>query len=585
MLRRAGYLVALPILCVAWFSLTGVEPRAEFVVSSDELRTIDPHRVSYLDEIQVAAALFEGLTRLNPDRMTPEPAAAESWEFDASATTIDFFLRPELRWSDGSQLTAEDFRWSWLRVLTPATQAQYASLLFVVDGAERFFRSRLNDDPTDDAADDRVGVVAESPTHLRVRLTRPCPYFLDLTSFPTLSPVNRAAVERARVNGQRAWTQPSQLVTNGAFELQRWDFKRRLLLVRSNSYWDRDAIDVDSIEVYITGSPTAALVAYETGRIDLLRGVEPDAARKLRDEQRAGRRSDFHLSPRFATFFLRVNCTRPPLKDNPTLRQALSLAIDRRQLCENVLGLGEAPTETYVPRGAIPLMSAKNAAGQIVEYSPPKGLSEQAPATQSGGANDAPAGPIDLDASAKVDMTSQYERARALLAQSGYLEIARDRPLGLAFASDPPQQRRIVEALQAMWESVLGIRVELAVMERKVLSEKIRGLDYDLVRSDWFGDYMDPGTFLDMFTTGSGQNRTGFSNAAYDGLIAAAAGEPDPERRFSLFQQAERILCVDELPIIPLFERSGNYLLRERFTGLKDNVRDYLPIHRVRRER
>jgi ABC-type oligopeptide transport system substrate-binding subunit len=173
--------------------------------------------------------------------------------------------------------------------------------------------------------------------------------------------------------------------------------------------------------------------------------------------------------------------------------------------------------------------------------------------------------------------------ARHYLQRSGFDRSADQRALEIAF---PPEleQRRLAEAIQAMWESALGIPVTLRSLESKVLSTRIRDLDYDIARSDWFGDDLDPSTFVDMFITGSGQNRTGWSNAGYDCLIATAAAEPHDARRFALLADGERILCVDELPIIPIFFRRGNYLLSPRVTGLNDNVRDVLQIHRARRD-
>jgi ABC-type oligopeptide transport system substrate-binding subunit len=159
--------------------------------------------------------------------------------------------------------------------------------------------------------------------------------------------------------------------------------------------------------------------------------------------------------------------------------------------------------------------------------------------------------------------------------------VAATRPIEITYAPHPDIQR-VAEAVQAMWESALGIRVELRVVEAKVLNSKINSLDYDVVRSNWFGDYLDPSTFLNMFRTHDGQNRTGWSHAEYGRLLAAAGGEADNARRFALFREAERILCAEELPIIPLYFRRGAFLLNPAFTGLNDNVRDILPIHRVR---
>jgi oligopeptide transport system substrate-binding protein len=222
-----------------------------------------------------------------------------------------------------------------------------------------------------------------------------------------------------------------------------------------------------------------------------------------------------------------------------------------------VLRLGEQPAYTYVPLPALRLMPRTSPTGETVYYQPPGGL----------GAN--------------LSYEDRVALARECLRRSGFERIAASRPIEIAFPPEP-EQRLLAEAIQAMWESALGIPVVLRGLEGKVLSTRIRDLDYDVARSDWFGDYLDPSTFLGTFTTDSGQNRTGWSDAEYDRLITAAAAEPDDARRFALFRAAEQVLCEEELPIIPIFFRRGNYVLRPRFEGLHDNVRDLLQIHRAR---
>ena len=565
---RAGLLsIGLVILAaLAWLSLDPESRRADFVVASDTVRTIDPARVSWLDEIQIASAVFEGLTRLHPLTLLPEPAAAESWNVDAAQQEYVFHLRPSARWSNGDPLLAEHFRFAWLRALDPAVQSQYAAMLFVIAGAEDFYRSRLNADEADDLPAERVGVEAPDERTLRVRLARPCPYFLDLTSFPTFAPLHPPTLERWAYRDGRVlratshlWARPAAIVSNGAFLLTRWDFKRRLWLQRNPRYWEAAAPAagrrLDEIEILITADPSAALLAYETGRIDLARGLEPSVARVLMQRQAAGRRDDFHLGDRFATYFFRVNCRRPPL-DDARVRRALSLAIDRAALCEHVLGLGETPAETYVPRGSLPLMPRLDRDGTTIFYAPP------------------------APPSAGMSHAERIELARRLLRESGFDPASAQRPIELAFAPEPPQQRRVAEAVQAMWERALGLHAQLRMLERNVLSQKIRDLDYDIVRSDWYGDYLDPMTFLDMYVSGSGQNRTGWSDPRYDALIHEAAAEADNRRRFERLSAAEARLC-EQAPIIPLYFKRGNYLLRTSFGGVADNVRDILPIHRV----
>jgi oligopeptide transport system substrate-binding protein len=563
MLRHLLPIVLLPAAgLLAWLALGTREPRADFVFTCPEPRTLDPQRVSWLAEIQLAAAMFEGLTRLNADTFAPEPAVARSWETASDPPRYTFHLRPEARWSNGEPVTAEDFRAAWLRALDPQCEAQYAGLLFAIQGAAAYYSSRSDADATNDQPPETVGVVALDERTLRVTLAGPCPYFLELTSFITLAPAHRPTLARwayrdGRVlrSTQHLSTRPENIVCNGPFVLDRWDFKQRVFLRRNPHYWDADSIALSSLEALITSDTNAALLAYQTGRADLVSPIERSVAQLLRRAQQAGRRSDFHSSDRFATFFYRVNCRRPPL-DDANLRKALSLALDRDALCAHVLQLGETPAYTYVPVPALSLMDRPGPHGGRVRYQPPHGLG------------------ADLSADERVAL------ARDLLRRSGY-DPRTDRPLELAF---PPEaeQRFLAEAIQALWEHHLGLRVELRMVEGKVLSQMIRNLDYDLARSDWFGDYLDPGTFLDMFTTADGQNRTGWSSPAYDALIAAAAREHDPARRYAAFQQAEQILTEDELPILPVFFRRGNYLLSPRFDGVRDNVRDLLQVHRAR---
>ena len=570
MLRILVPIIVAPVLAVlTWLALGDPAPRPDFVVASQEPRTLDPHRVSWIAEIQLANTLFEGLTRLNSDTFQPEPAVADSWTGDERQTSWTFHLRPDARWSNGEPVTAGDFRFGWLRVLDPAIGAQYAGLMFVVDGAEAYYRSRLQGHAQGELPPETVGIETPDEHTLRVRLSAPCSYFLDLTSFPTFAPVHPATVQRwsyrdgrAVPQAQHLWVRPGRIVCNGAFVLTHWGFKQSIRLERNPHYWDRSTIDVDSIQVHITADPYAALLAYETGSVDLVHGLESSVARVLMLEQQAGRRPDFHIGDRFATSFYRVNCRRPPL-DNADFRRALSLAIDRAAICESVLCLGEKPAETYIPPGLAPLMPRQAPDGRTIYYRPPQPLG------------------AGLTYAARVELAREH--LQRYMTSAGVESAADIRPIELAFGSDP-EQRRIAQAIQQMWETALCLRIELRTLEAKVLSSRLRDLDYDLVRSSWFGDYMDPSTFLTMFTTDDGQNFTGWSNPNYDHLIASAAVEADNERRYELLSAAEQLLCND-CPILTVFHRRGNFVLNERFTGLNDHPRDLMPLQRVRRNR
>lgn len=549
MIRMLAAILLLPCAALfVWLGLSRSPPRADFVMAGEEPRTLDPQRVSWNTELIIAGAMFEGLTRPNPRTLAPEPGVAESWETSPDQRVWTFHLRPAARWSDGRPVTAEDFRWSWMRLLERNLAAQYASLLFVVRGAETRYREGAGE----------VGVEALDERTLRVELAAPCSYFLDLTSFPTLAPVPRQAVERfdARDGPRRdyLWMRPQNIVCNGAFVLRDWRFKQRVLLTRNACYWDTSAVALDSIELAVYADSATALAAYETGRVDLVRNIPAAIARAL--VQHRPPRSDLHVGDRFATYFYRVNCARPPL-DDANLRAALGLAIDKAALCTNVLSLGEKPADTYVPPAAISSMLRRSEDGGVVEYEPP--------ASPGGG----------------LDMPARIALARTRLAESRY-RAGVDRPIELMFAGDNPDYRRVAEALQAMWRENLGLAVELRPLEGKVISQRIRDLDYDLARSDWFGDYLDPSTFLDMFTTGSGQNRTGWSNPEYDRLVRAAAAEPDNRTRYRLLSAGERILC-EQFPILPLYYWRGAVLIRPELDGLYDNLRESFVIQFARR--
>jgi oligopeptide transport system substrate-binding protein len=435
-------------------------------------------------------------------------------------------------------------------------------MLFVIEGAEEFRRSRLNDDSADDLPIANVGIDVIDDQTLQVRLRAPTPYFLELAAFVTLAPVFPPLVrqyesEAGRVAASHMWLRPGTIVCNGPFVLKSWEFKRGLRLVRNEQYWDRAAIQLRDIEAFTTSDRNTALIAYETGKVDYVRSLPLSALQAWSRIPDVERRHDLHIGDRFCTYFYRLNCRRPPF-DRAEFRIALALAIDRDAICNAVLGLGERPAITYVPPLAVPLMPRKAVGGRTVYYAPPDGLA------------------------AGRSYVERCALAREYLARSGFLGSAGERAIEIGFPSDPEHQR-IGEAVQQMWERELGIRVELRETEAKVLSQRIRELDYDVVRSDWFGDYLDPSTFLSMFTTGSGQNRTGWSNARYDELIAAAEAEADNERRFALFQEAERILVEEEMPIIPIFYRRGAYLLNDRFESPPENLMGRMMLARLRR--
>jgi len=503
-------------------------PPADLVwTAGTEVATIDPGVMTALNDGRVAGALFEGLAVLDPATLQARPGVAERWDVSDDGLTYTFHLRPDATWSDGRPVTAEDFAYTWRRVLTPATAAEYAYMLYPIRGAEAYFRAAVED--LQDDKDDRppadwanVGVRVEGPHRLVVTLERPTAYFLDLVAFHTYMPVRRDVVEK---HGDR-WTFPGNIVSNGAYELVSWEFRSRMRWRRNRHYWNAENVALERIDVRTFEHPNTALLAYETGGVDLTTIVPSLSILPLLEAKRAGRRHDVVYTSGLATYFYRLNCTFGPLKD-PRDRRALVMAIDRRQIIEKGARGGQQPAHAFVPPG-------------MKGYTPVEGI------------------PEDVD------------RARQLLAEAGY---PNGRGIGelAILVNKGADHVPIAEVLQEQWRTRLGIDVRIEKVEWKVFLDTVQNLNYHIARAGWYGDYVDPNTFLDMFLTGGGNNETGWSNPRYDALIHQAAGETDPASRMRLLQDAERLL-MEEVPIMPIYYYTTVMLIPAELGGAPPNL-------------
>ena len=552
-------LVGVAVATLAW---SARDRRADFTyVNNMEPRTLDPALVSWTDEFRLGRSLFEGLTRLNDRSFRPEPGAAERWDVSNDGRTYVFHLRSDGRWSNGDPVTADDFAFAWRRVLTPAVASEYFYQLYPIKNAQRYYESRGDGDASNDLSFETVGVRVLDERTLRVELAYPCPYFLNLTAFLTLAPVHRATLERWAYRDGRVlptkhlWTRPGNIVCNGPFVIERWQFKRRICLRRNPHYWDAANIHLATIDALPIEDLNTALLAYETGAVDMVSAVSPAAARALHAAKRAGGRDDFHPCRYFATYFYRFNCKRPPLND-VRVRRALSLTIDRAAVCERILGYGQQPAWCYVPAGSIEEMTQHDGKGKASRYRSAEGLGR------------------DLTPSARGDL------ARRLLAEAGYPGGRGMRRIELLY-NRLESHHLIAQAVAKMWQDQLGIGVDLKQLERNVFSPRVESLDYDVARGGWIGDYVDPMTFLDMYVTDGGHNQTGFSHPEYDRLIRAAARESQPARRFDILHQAETLLVNDQLPIAPIYEYVAYFLLNPRFEGIRPDSQLNLLVHRA----
>jgi oligopeptide transport system substrate-binding protein len=511
------------------------EPPADLtIINGAEPESLDPAVVTGIPEMRITKALFEGLTRLDAHTARPVPALAECWEVSPDGCVYTFHLRPNAVWSTGEPITSADVEWSWRRALNPATASDYAGQLFYIRGAADYYQGRLKDPAL-------LGIRAPDAHTVRVELNLPLAFFLDLCACPALAVVPRQTIER---EGDR-WLRARPLPTSGAFQLGDWRLNNKVRLLRNPRYWDAAHTASGIIDILPVGSANTALNLYETGAADIVWDKDLVPFELL---DALVKRPDFHTFDFLGTYFFRFNTTRPPFHD-ARVRRAFALATDRARLVQKLFPSGEKPAAHFVP-------------DSTANYHSTAGL------------------PFDP------------EQARQLLAQAGFPggrsfpRVQYAFPAGGGGAGHV--QGKIAVELQQMWRDALGVEVELRQIERKIFYNAQSRLDFDLSGSSWIADYNDANTFLDLFTAGSGNNRTGWKNAGYDDLIRRANLQTDVAARGALFQQAERILVDEAVPIVPLYFFEGfNYFDPAKIGGIYQNVLDEHPlqyIHKLSRE-
>jgi oligopeptide transport system substrate-binding protein len=517
--------------CVLFSSCARHEPPADFtILNGAEPQSLDPALLTGQADMRVAQGLFEGLTQFDPKTGRPIPGLAERWEISPDGCTYTFHLRTNLVWSTGEPITADDVVYSWIRALNPATASEYAGQLFFLKNAEDFGTGKIKD-PT------LVGVHAPDPSTVRVELNHPTPFFPDICAIPVASVVPRQTVE---IHGDR-WLMAKPLPVSGPYELVYWRLNDKVRLRKNPRYWNAANTQSDLIDILPVGSANAALSFYECGEADIVWDAALIPAGLL---DVLLQRPDFHTFICLDTYFFRFNVTRKPF-DDPRVRQAFALAVDKERIVNKITQGGEQPASHLVPEGT-------------ANYTSPEGLGYD------------PA------------------RARRLLAEAGYpggQGFPRFQYLFNASAGGGSKiHEKIAVELQQMWRDELGIQMDLRQVEWAAYLNSQSQLDYDLSRSGWVADYNDANTFLGLFTSNDGNNRTGWKNARYDELIQRANQEPDVKVREKLFQQAETILVRDELPIVPIYFYVGiNYYDTNKIQGIYPNVLDNHPLQAIRK--
>lgn len=487
--------------------------------NGEEPQTLDPHLAEGVPTYNILRDLFEGLTTIAPDGRIV-PGAAVHWDISRDGLTYTFFLHPEGRWSNGEAVTAEDFVWSWRRVVDPATGASYGRMLAPVVNAEAIFAGEL---PPED-----LGITALNESTIQIELSDPTPYFLGLLAHPTTYPVYRPAVEEHA----RSHVRPGNLISNGAYRLTDWQIRSRVELERNEHYRGADEVIIERVVFYPFEDENTEFNRFRVGDLQWTYQVPSSQFGWLRRNMPEA----LMVSPWFGTYFFAFNLTREPFEDNLELRKALNLAVDREIITERVTRFGELPTFNLVPPG-------------LPGYESP--VPEYADWTQS----------------------EREQEARRLYREAGYSD---DDPLTVELRYNTSENhRKLAVAVAAMWKQALGVRTRLVNEEFRVfLQNRAQRRVTEVFRAGWIGDYQDPFTFLELFHSGHGRNDPGYDNPRYDRLLERIAAERIPARRHNLMTEAERILLADQI-ILPVHVYMTRRLIDPRLKGWQENVMDH----------
>ena len=480
--------------------------------------TLDPHRSEETSAAEILRDLFEGLITEAVDSSL-QPGAAERWTLDESGLVYTFHLRPNGRWSNGDPVVAEDFAAGLRRSIDPATGSSFAQILAPIAGSDAILRG---EQPVA-----TLGVAALDDQTLQIRLKDPTPYFLQLLTHSSTYPIHRPSLQAHGDQFARA----GRLVSNGPYQLAEWRIQSHIKLDRNLYYWDRDGVQIDRVFYYPLEDLSSELKRYRAGELDFTDEIPTEQYHWVRDNLG----NELHVAPYLSSYFYAYDITQPPF-DDVRLRQALSMAVDRRILTEIVTGMGQIPAYSLVPEG----VAGYDSRG----YTWADSSDEQ-----------------------------RIRAAQGLYAQAGFSAA---NPLRAEVTYNTSENhKKIAVAIAAMWKQVLGAEITLVNREWKVYLQTRKNRDaWAIMRYGWSGDYNDANAFLENFRSAHAQNLTGFASAAYDDLLNRAASGRDPDARQALLQDAEQLMLA-AYPIVPLYFYVSKHLVKPHVKGFRSNIMDH----------
>ena len=487
--------------------------------NGEEPETLDPHLAEGIPAAHILRDLFEGLTTVFPDGKVV-PGAALRWNISRDARTYTFYLRRDMVWSNGDPLTADDFVFSLRRAADPKTASNAANMLLPIQNAREVLAGEL---PVE-----KLGISILDEYTMQITLTGPTPYFLGLLAHPVSYPVNRSNIEEFG----KQFSRPGNLVSNGAYVLRDWIPRVSIELEKNPNYREAEDTIIERVFYLPIEDQATEVKQFRSGELDWTNEVPNNQFKWLQKHYA----DELVISPWMGSYFFGFNLTQEPFIDNPSLRMALILAIDRQILTDKVTQFGEQPSFALVPPGI----------DGYVPFSP-----EYADWTQD----------------------ERNHEATRLYEQAGYSE---DRPLRVEIRyNTSDNHKKIALAIASMWKQALGVNATLVNEEFRVfLQNREQKVVTQVFRAGWVSDYNDPYSFLELFRTEFGRNDYGYSNSTFDALLDEVGTERIRARRERLMFEAERVLMSDHV-IIPIYTYVTKRLVNPHLRGWQNNVMDH----------
>jgi len=481
---------------------------------------IDPTVTNNSFAMPILDNAFEGLVTYSTTDGSLIPGQAASWDISTDGLTYTFHLRSGLKWSDGSPLTAQDWVNTAERILTPSTAAQYVNLYtdYVV-GAQEYYNN-----PGDASG---LGIKATNDTTLTITLKAPTPFFIDILGMWAWDPVQKATID---AHGDQWTNSASTYVSNGPFMMTDIKLGDSYVMAKNPNYWNAANVKLDTLTFKMIPDSSTALTAYKNGEIDGQLNVPASDIAQLKASDQG-----LVVTPAYATTFFDINDAKAPY-DNPLVRKALNLAIDRNSLINDVLQNGGTPAYSIVPPGYVV------------------------------NGTDFAAGRSNFD----LGPTADPAAAKQALADAGYPNGTGFPTLQLSYYTDNTT-KLMTEAIANQLETNLGIKVQISNEDWSVYYSDIQAGNYEVAAMGWSADYFHPMTFLQLLQTGNINNNVFYSNPDYDKLVVQAQSETDPVKAMSLMQQADALAAAD-YPVLAVFYRANMMLISPKVQGVYRDV-------------